>query len=433
MNIVMMTNTYAPIVGGLERSIRDFAVAFRRRGHRVVIVAPAFERMPARERDVVRVPALHQRRNGMEFALKLPLSPGAMRTLVGFRPDIVHAHHPFLMGNTALRLARLCEAPLVFTHHVLFEQYVHYLPNRSETAKRFAMNLATGYANLCDLVFAPSQSVAALLRERGVRARVEVVPTGVAVGRFATGDGRACRRAMGVPATAFLVGHIGRLGPEKNLEFLAEALARFLRAEPRAHALIAGRGASEPQVRETFARAGVQKRLHMVGVLPRRQLIDAYHAMDAFAFSSLSETQGIVLVEAMAAGAPVVALDASGVREVVRDGVNGRLLAQETDAAAFAQALRELADMPPRRRRAWRAAARQTAASFSMARCARRALALYRDAIDERRFQARRSAAWRALRKVKTEWTLLRAMTRATGAALKPDRRHDALNGNGRP
>ena len=150
MNILMMSNTYTPLAGGLERSIKSFAVAYRKRGHRVLLVAPTFERMPRREQGVLRVGAI-PRIGGSVFSMPLPI-PGLMaRVSEVFQPDIVHAHHPFLMGDTALRIAALKQVPLVFTHHVLFEQYTRcLLPLRENVAEKLVIDLATGFANLCD-------------------------------------------------------------------------------------------------------------------------------------------------------------------------------------------------------------------------------------------------------------------------------------------
>jgi glycosyltransferase involved in cell wall biosynthesis len=420
MNIVMMTNTYTPLVGGIERSIKDFAAAFRRRGHRVIIVAPTFQRMPQHEHDVIRVPAIRSTFHGSAFSVALPSSPRMIRTLTQCHPDIIHSHQPFLLGNTALRLAHTCSLPLVYTHHVRFERYTHYLPLDSPATERFMTELSTSYANLSDQVFAPSESVAAFLRERGVRTPIATVPTGVPMSRFSTGDGLAARRAFGIPRHAFLAGHIGRLAPEKNLAFLAQALARFLRVQPRAHCFIAGRGPCESDIRQIFQHAGVGHRLRMTGILGRQQLVDMYHAMDVFAFSSKSETQGIVLVEAMAAGTPVVALDASGVREVVTDGQNGRLL-QDENVSSFADALQRLAVLPANERRRLQSAAKATAADFSMARCAERALRTYEEVRVRKAApgQAEDDRWAAALRRVRAEWDVFKTVTRATGVAFR--------------
>src|SRR3990172_3888517 len=127
MNIVMFTNTYTPHVGGVARSVEAFSGAYRRRGHRVLVVAPEFADQPQHEEDVVRIPAI-QNFNGSDFSVVLPVPGSLDDVLDAFKPDIVHAHHPFLLGNTAVRVARFRELPLVFTHHTLYEQYTHYVP-----------------------------------------------------------------------------------------------------------------------------------------------------------------------------------------------------------------------------------------------------------------------------------------------------------------
>ena len=151
MNILILTNSFTPHVGGVARSVQAFAAEYRKRGHRVMIVSPEFPEMPMDEVDVVRIPAI-QKFNASDFSVALPIHPQLSDTVDAFRADIVHAQHPFLLGFTALRLARHRGLPLVFTHHTLYEQYTHYVPGDSPALKRFAIELATRYANLCDQV-----------------------------------------------------------------------------------------------------------------------------------------------------------------------------------------------------------------------------------------------------------------------------------------
>ena len=418
MNIVMLTNTYIPHVGGVARSVEAFARHYRRLGHRVLVVAPVFEDQPKDETDVVRIPAI-QHFNGSDFSVVLPVSGLLTDSLDRFQPDIVHAHHPFLLGMTALRIARFGELPLVFTHHTLYEQYTHYVPGDSPALKRFVIELGTRYANLSDQVIAPSESIAALLRQRGVVAPMTVVPTGVEIERFAKGDGRRLRDRLGVAEDGLVVGHLGRLAPEKNLAFLTQAVARFVRSEPRAHFLVVGSGPSETEIRAVFEQGGLTDRLHMVGVLQGQALVDAYHAMDFFAFASKSETQGMVLTEAMAAGLPVVALDASGVREVVRDKVNGRLL-QEESTEEFAAALGWIAGCSKSRRAKLAWAILKTAKAFSMSSSAAKAIRYY-ETLRKQTFIARSEAysEWESLlHLIEVEWSIAKSMADAVGAGL---------------
>jgi 1,2-diacylglycerol 3-alpha-glucosyltransferase len=424
MNIMMMTNTFTPHVGGVARSVETFTAAYRRQGHKVMVVAPKFEKMDEDEMNVVRIPAI-QHFNGSDFSVVLPLHNHLALAVERFRPDIIHSHHPFLLGGTALRLARRYDLPLIFTHHTMYEQYTHYVPGDSLAMKQFVIQLSTCYANLCDLVFAPSQSVSELLRERGVRTPIEVVATGVDVQTFAQGSGPGFREAMAIPADALVIGHLGRLAPEKNLDFLATAVAAYLQMDSRAHFLLIGSGTSAKIIHQIFAREGLAPRLHHVTVLEQPLLASGYQAMDLFAFASKSETQGMVLTEAMAAGVPVVALDAPGVREVVVDGVNGMLLHDES-LDAFVAALYSMARLPAEQMVLLQEGARRTARDFSQKATAAKALALYAGVIAQRQAGKLQSikgqevyGVWEGLlRRVRIEWDIFKNVLDAADAAL---------------
>lgn len=418
MNVLMVTNTFTPHVGGVANSVAAFTAEYRRQGHRVLVVAPEFPNAPAGETDVIRLPAI-QKFNGSDFSLCLPVPGFLFPALDRFRPDVVHSHHPYLLGDTALRIAAVRDAPLVFTHHTMYEKFTRYVPGDSPGLQRFVVELSTGYANLCDSVIAPSESVAAILRHRGVSAPIAVVPTGVDRARFAAGVGARFRAAAGIPADAFVVGYIGRLSPEKNLVFLAEAVCAFLSRRHGARFLVAGVGPSEKELREIVARRGMSERLHFAGILRGAELADAYRAMDVFAFASASETQGMVLTEALAAGAPAVALDAPGVRETVIDGRNGFLLPGES-VASFRDALERVASLSPEARRALRDEASRTAERFAMEGCAKSALGLYESLRrTARRSKKTRGTLWASARRlIGKEWKLWANRAHAAGVAI---------------
>ncbi|MFW6164235.1 MAG: glycosyltransferase, partial [Planctomycetota bacterium] len=198
--------------------------------------------------------------------------------------------------------------------------------------------------------------------------------------------------------------------------------AHTLEAAEDAVALVVGSGPSRKDMERVLDDRGLGDRVRFAGTLEGQELVDAYHAMDAFAFSSTSETQGMVLVEAMAAGCPVVALEARGAREVVRDGTNGRLVDSE-DEESFAEALRWLIGLPRERRRELADAARTTATEFSTDRCVDRALTFYRESMaSEARGPSTEDSDWTALlRALRREWDLWANRAGALAEAVGPE------------
>lgn len=395
MNIAMFTNTYLPHVGGVAESVRRFSEAYRDRGHRVLVVAPWFDGCHHDSPGVLRVPAW-EHLMGSDFSMPLPVPSGLHADLHSFAPDVVHSHHPFLLGGTALRVAATENVPVVFTHHTQYDVYTHYLGGTTDFLRRLASEVATGYADLCDAVVAPSESIYDCLKTSGVASRIEVIPTGVDTARFASGYGKRFREEWRLPENAFVVGHVGRLAKEKNLQFLAEAVAEFLTQDSEAWFLVVGEGPLAGVIDAVCNAHGVDDRLTLCGLLNDGPLYDAYAAMDLFAFASQSETQGMVLAEAMAAGAPVVAVDAPGVREIVRDCENGRLLVRES-CCDFVAAMRWVAECSTTVRRQLAAQARKTAEEFCIERTTTRALDLYRELIEERGDQPDARDVWQKL------------------------------------
>jgi glycosyltransferase involved in cell wall biosynthesis len=311
------------------------------------------------------------------------------------------------MGDFALRLSRQHAIPLVFTYHCMFEQYVHDWPVQNEGVKRFMVKLAAGYSNLVDQVIVPSESVREILINRGVKSPMEVIPTGIDAQHFSKGDGIAFRKRNQIPTDAKVIGHAGRLAPEKNLGFLINCMVELLKKDPGVHALIVGLGPSQNLIKDAFKAAGLEERLHLTGVLRYQDLVDAYLAMDVFAFASLSETQGIVLIEAMAAGVPVVALDAPGAREVVKDYHNGRLLNQ-MDTQSFVDALAWVLSRTPEELQTIKQIVRMSVQKYPIKSAAQHMLEIY-DKIRSRRSVSlgkRNSSRYLFQWRMKAEWDI---------------------------
>ena len=419
MRILMFTNTYLPHVGGVARSVETFAADLRSAANRVLIIAPVFpghEAQDEKEPEIVRVPAMQQF-NGSDFSVRIPIPFYLDEIIDEFAPEIVHSHHPYLLGDAALRVARRRGLPLVFTHHTLYEAYAHHIHADSDTFKAFVIRLATQYANMCNHVVAPSQSLADIIRGRGVETPITEVATGVDLKFFASGDGPAFRKQYGIPDKATLIGHVGRLAAEKNLDFLVRAVAQTLETCPDTWFLVVGEGPKKDEICEHLKKTGLANRLIMTGSLSGSPLAGAYQAMDLFAFSSRTETQGLVLAEAMAAGTPVAALDAPGVREVVRDNINGRLLPEDASPKTLSTALTELVRTLPDRNADLGRKALETADAYGREASRRKLTALYQELMETLKQKRPHQDAgvmepWEALLGgIQAEWDLLTQKT----------------------
>jgi glycosyltransferase involved in cell wall biosynthesis len=424
MRIVMFTNLYLPKIGGVTVSVDRFSRGLRQQGHEVLVVAPDLPGQEDGQPHVVRVPAL-QEFSGTSFSVALPPGEELSQRLDAFQPQIIHSHHPFLLGDSALRAAASRNLPLVYTYHTSYENFTHYFPLDSKVLRNYVVQLATRYTEFCDLVIAPSRSIAGLLRERGVSQPIEVVPTGIEIDAFAQGDRARGRGLVEIDPEAFVIGHVGRLAEEKNLRFLTRSVARAMSRIDRSRFLIVGSGEMASPMGALLDKAGLRRRVVFAGSRQGRDLADLYAAMDAFVFASTTETQGIVLVEALAAGTPVVGLDAPGVREVVQDGRNGRLVAEESEEE-FAEAIIGMGQQDTRETKSMRRRARQDAEAFSLDHCVEMMLTAYERVLGSKGpARSPNDKAWDGLLEaIQREWeiwsTRVGSLTKALTTSTDP-------------
>ncbi|GAC1543820.1 MAG: glycosyltransferase family 4 protein [Vulcanimicrobiaceae bacterium] len=329
LRVGLFTECYRPIQNGIVASIDALAHTLRSSGHAAVVVTPEMPGYRDTERDVVRVPSLPLPTR-TAYRLTVPYLPRAIGPL-----SIVHAHSPFVTGWLGVRAARRAGVPLVFTYHTQLEAYAHYVPFESNATRGAATLLTRVFANGADAVIVPTRAMEARLRALGVLARIDVVPSGIDRAFFAGGRRkRDVRARFGVGDDAHLVLSVGRLGREKNLELALQAFARL--DDPAARLVVVGDGVHRPVLERLAARLHIAARTTFAGEYARLDLPDVYASADAFVFTSRSDTQGLVLVEALAAGTPVVAVDTPQTRDVLADA--GIVCAN--DSVAVAAALR---------------------------------------------------------------------------------------------
>jgi glycosyltransferase involved in cell wall biosynthesis len=335
MRVGLFTNNYLPFRGGVTTAVETLRQGLVAGGHQAWVFAPAWRGVHVDPDYVFRYPSVPAP-TYPGFAVPLPFSRRWSRAALDLHLDVFHAQHPFLLGVTARRLARAQGRPLVFTYHTRYEKYAHYVPLPEPLVSKIAVRLACRFAGSADLVVAPSARIAESLEAQGVKAEIAVVPTGVPLDLFRPGDRVAARRRLGLAGDAPLCLYVGRLDREKSVERVIEAFGSIALAVSGARLLLVGQGSHETVLRRLAASSPARLAIHFAGSVAREELPPYYQAADLFLFSSETETQGLVLAEAHACGLPAVAVRASGVDEVVRDGETGLLTKADVEDLADA-------------------------------------------------------------------------------------------------
>jgi 1,2-diacylglycerol 3-alpha-glucosyltransferase len=368
LRVGFFTEIYRPVVNGVVASIETLAQALREGGHQVYCFAPHMPGYVETDGPVFRMPSLPL---PMRTPYRLTLPLVSRRNVRGViqRLSLIHVHSPFVTGWTGMRYARRYGLPLIYTYHTQLEAYAHYVPFEPNATRFVASQLTRTFANLADAVVVPTPAMHARLRGLGVTARIEVVPSGIDVARFGAGRrDEILRRRLGVDEGDRMLLCVCRLAKEKNLSLLVEALARA--RDSSLKLVVAGDGPERAELEQHARQRRVDSQTHFIGTVQREQLPDLYASADAFVMPSTTETQGLVLAEALAAGAAVIAADTPQNREVV--GAAGRTIVPT--AQAFAEGFKAICcEQDPM----VAASARRAAERFSVGRQIERMLALY--------------------------------------------------------
>jgi len=367
----MVSDVYFPRVNGVSTSIRTMAKALVALGHRVTLVAPdygdaqhVFDAEFGPRFEVIRLPARTIFFDPEDRLVRGDAMRQAFAHLAGRCWNVVHVHTPFRAHRLGVRVARDGGVPVVETYHTYFEEYVaHYLPWLPGGMLRFiARRLSRSLCSEVDRLIVPTKEMTEVLLRYGIETPAVVLPTGIDLDEFRGGDGAAFRARHGISADQPVVATVSRLAIEKNIGFLIEVVQRLVRDFPGLRFVIAGEGPDARRLRREAAEAGLSGNVLFLGNLDRRTtLLDCYRAADAFLFASPTETQGLVLTEAMALGVPIVSTAVMGTATVLRDAHSALVAPEDTEvfAAAVARLLRDaglratLAAAGPRDAQAW--------------------------------------------------------------------------------
>ncbi len=348
MRILMISDVYFPRINGVSTSIQTFRDEMEKLGHQVTLIAPAYSQehdanTQEAEHGILRIPSRKVILDPEDRMMSLRAIMALQQRLQDQQFDLIHVHTPFVAHYAGVKLGRALQIPVVVTYHTLFEEYLyHYIPFLPKALlKKAARAFSRAQCNQVDSVIAPSSVIVDLLRGYGVQQHIDIIPTGIHSQNFRGGDGTRFREKFAIPLTRKVLLNVSRVAFEKNIGLLLETVQRVRSTIPDICLVIAGEGPAKKAYARQVQEMGLQDNVVFVGYLDRAtELIDCYSCADFFVFSSRTETQGLVLLEAMAAGTPVVSVAAMGTRDILVDCAAAQIV--EDNANQFAATLIEL-------------------------------------------------------------------------------------------
>ena len=350
MNILFISDVFFPRVNGVSTSINTFATELRALGHQVTLIAPSYTDEDKQEEWIVRVPS-HKIYFDPEDRL---MNFGKLKALLPWirdkHFDVIHIHTPFTAHYVGIHFGKKLDIPVVETYHTFFEDYLHhYLPLIPQfISRKLARTISRRQCNAVDGIVSPSKPMLDVLKQYGIKTPAEVVATGLDDSSFANVDGEHFRMSHDIPLTQPMLLFVGRVAHEKNIGFLLEMHVELIKNHPDALLVITGEGPAEESIKQSIEKLGISNKVRMIGYLDRgHELIACYKAADIFVFASKSETQGLVLLEAMAQGTAVVAIAELGTKSILIEG-EGVLIAKD-DINDFADKVSILLSDTPKR------------------------------------------------------------------------------------
>ena len=388
MRIGMMADVYKPHVSGITNHIAINKRFFEEAGHEVYVFTFGDDGYEYGEGNIIHSPGLPLVDTGYYLNVRYTLpAQRLLRTM-----NVVHVHHPFLSGRLALRYCKARNIPIVFTNHTRYDLYAQaYLPILPDgLSDTFLKAYLPSFCAACDLVIAPSNGMWEILRNFNVNTPIEVVPNGVDLSPFRGPLDPIPRRELGFKEEDILLIYTGRLGPEKNLPLLLRSFAGTAKAYDNVRLLIVGAGPEKENLEDRVLHMGIARQVLFTGMVPYEELPRYLATADAFATASVTEVHPLSVIEAMAAGLPVLGIVSPGVVDIVEDGVSG-LLSGEEDVAVFtAKMVRMVIDVEERKKMG--ASARDASSSFAIERTTRMLLDHYQRLIfkaSDRRYGLR--------------------------------------------
>jgi glycosyltransferase involved in cell wall biosynthesis len=365
MKIVMFTDAYWPRVNGVTVSVDSFSRALIKKGHQVVIVCSCYPENKASS-HISSVPTDGIRDEHSPILIRVPSFPALVskedriakfhkwfwlsNQLQEFKPDILHINSEFVIGEFGFYYGKLHKVPVVYTFHTLWEDYfVNYVPFVPDFFLKFvARKLIKNMASRADTIIAPSDQILEVLKRYKIKRPADLLPTGIDPDIFNVDTETAAlfRETLEKKYPAICNRRIllfaGRIGKEKNLSFLLQIMPAILAKHPDVVLVIAGNGPELPDFVAEATSLGIASSCVFTGYMDRKHLACAYAIAEIFVFPSLTETQGLVTIESMLSGTPVVAIGAMGTINTM-GGDNGGFMVKN-DPDEFVARVHDLLD-----------------------------------------------------------------------------------------
>ncbi len=374
MRIGMFANAYLPVINGVVRSIMLYRKGLMDACHFVGVFVPDARNYEDEQPFIFRYPAIPLPTQ-LNYSFPVVTAPHITWMVPRLKLDIVHAHHPIIVGVEARRFSEELDIPLVFTFHTMYHEYTHYfLGMDNEIVKQIVRRVVRDYANRADYIIAPSPAVVDLLPSYGIHKPVEILPTPVDLDQFKPRE----KPPLSDPNRIRLI-YVGRVAKEKNLDFLLRVFQRVAARDPRVELRVVGGGPSLEELKKLASGLGIDHRIEFTNMVPFEQVVDELNRADLFVFSSTTETQGLVVLEAMAAGLPLVLVESKALTYFVNPDKDCIVVPE--DEEAMASAILALINNPDRLRAMGRAA-RQNAEKYSIPTLTSRLVDVYQRAID---------------------------------------------------
>ncbi len=346
MNIGFFSDTYLPQRNGVAVALTLYRKVLEKAGHRVYLFVPKLQSGQRRnERGVFECPSFgYSLEKGQRIAV--PVFP-LINTIKALKLDVIHVHSPFSMSFYAKVVAKQLGIPAICTHHTNFEYYLHYVPPLIRPSVEQTRKLMTYWTYLFDKVVAPTEKIRELLKEWGVpEKKLKTIPTGIDMASFEKELKWDIRSEYAIDDDQKILLFAGRIGQEKNIDFLIRTFKKLLGKRNDLYFVIIGEGEEKENLEKLTEELDLTNRIIFTGGKDREYVIDAYKAADIFWFASFTETQGLVILESMAAGTPVVALGRLGVYELLKNGNAGGIMLDELNEEVFMTAVVDLLKDP---------------------------------------------------------------------------------------